>query len=155
MFLAIDTIHAESAIKPATEATEQQELAKAKRGLIKSHQKSNKKLEKKIEIKSKKIEKILVTLPEDSLIPDSVIESQLGGKMEIMMDHLMQIGEVELSAWDNLKSGNKLIEAKKYSAGLKKLDIAIKNLETKHEMLIVLNQDFDDFIAFLNSIQAK
>jgi hypothetical protein len=155
LFFSIDTVKAQTSLAPHGENPEKIALAKEKRSVIKELQKTNKKLEKQVEIKSKKLENILVKLPEESLIPEEILQNQLGGKMELIMDHLMQIGEVELSAWDNLKAGNNLINNHKYDVGLKKLNRAISDLEQKHEMLVNFIADLDELITFLSSTQEK
>lgn len=155
IFFSFDTVKAHALLSPLGENPQKITLAKEKRAVIKEHQTANKKLEKQIELKSKKLENILVKLPEDNLIPEEVLQNQLGGKMELIMDHLMQIGELELSAWDKLKTGNNLINNQKYDSGLNKLDEAIIDLEQKHEMLVNFIADLDELLTFFSSTQQK
>jgi hypothetical protein len=155
LFFSFDVVKAQNSLNPSNEDSEKITLAAEKRKIIREHQKANEKLETLIEKKSKKIEKILIELPNNTLIPDEVLQNQLDGKMDFIMNHLMQIGDVELSAWDNLNSGNRLINNKKYDAGLKKLDKSISNLERKHELLNHFITELDELLAFLNSIQNK
>jgi hypothetical protein len=122
---------------------------------IKLHQKTNEKIEKQIERKSKQVEKILVSLGKSSLVSQQVIEEQLNQKLEVIMTELMQIGEYETASWKHLNAANRQIKAKKYNAGIKNLNLADKNLENKHEALIIFNNELDAFLTFLKSLQYK
>lgn len=139
------------------ESDNSKKLAEIKeiRHSIKLHQKSNEKIEKQIERKSKDVEKVLVSLGQSSLVSQHVIEEQLNQKLEVIMTELMQIGEYETASWKYLNAANRQIKAKKYNAGIKNLNLADKSLVNKHEALIVFNNELDGFLTFLKSLQYK
>jgi tetratricopeptide (TPR) repeat protein len=138
-------------------ADNSKELSQIKeiRQSIKHYQKANEKLENKIEIKSKQIEKVLIKLPENSVLSQENVEEQLSLRLEGIMTQLMQIGEYETASWEYLKAGNKQINAKKYNNGIKNLKQAENALKNKNEMLSIFKEDLDAFLVFLNSLQYK
>lgn len=151
LIFSSDIIHAQV----ETDAADKLAQIKEIRQSIKNHLKNNKKLEGEIEKKSKQIEKVLVKLPENSLVSRQVVDEQLSPKLEGIMTQLMQIGEYETASWEHLNRGNKQLKNKKYDAGIKNLKQADTALEHKNEVMISFKQDLDEFLAFIDSLQHK
>jgi peptidoglycan hydrolase CwlO-like protein len=91
---SFDIIHAQVQTDSADKLVEIKEIRQS----IKHHLKNIKKLEGEIEKKSEQIEKVLVKLPENSLVSQQVVDQELNPKLEGIMTHLMQIGEYETAS---------------------------------------------------------
>lgn len=151
LIFSVDIIHAQVLTDDADKLTQIKEIRQS----IKQHLKANRKLEKQIERKSKQIEKVLVELPKDSLVPQRVIDEELSPKLEGIMTQLMQIGEYETASWEHLNRGNKQIKNKKYNEGIKNLKQADTALKNKYELMIGFMEDLDEFLVFIDSLQRK
>lgn len=148
---SFDIIHAQELSGEAEKLSQIKELRES----IKQHLKDNKKIEIQIEKSSKKVEKVLVKLPQNSLVSQEIIDEQISPKLEMIMSQLMQVGEYETSSWKHLNTANRLIKNKKYDAGVKHLGKANADLQEKHELMIVFEQDLEEFLIFINSLQHK
>jgi hypothetical protein len=151
LIFSFDTIHAQVPTDDVNKLVQ----VKGIRQSIRQHLKANHKLENEIEKKSKQIEKVLVKLPENSLVSQQVIDEEISPKLEGIMTHLMRVGEYETASWEHLNRGNKQIENKKYNAGIKNLEQADTALKNKHEVMIIFKKDLDEFLVFIESLQHK
>jgi hypothetical protein len=155
LFVSFNNVKASSIIEQPEQGVQKLEQIKEKRADIKKHERLNKKLENQVKKKDQQIDRLLVELYENNLIPQEMIENQMNDKLEFIMSQAMQIGEEDMAYWKHIKKANRQIEAKKYDLGIKNLDYALGNLEKRHEMLINFLKDLDDFHVFLNSLQHK
>ena len=151
LIFSFEIIHAQVQTDASDKLVEIKEIRQS----IRHHLKNNKKLEGKIEKKSKQIEKVLVKLPENSLVSQQVVDEELSPKLEGIMTQLMQIGEYETASWKHLNRGNKQLQNKKYDAGIKSLKQADIALKEKNEVMIRFKEDLDEFLVFINSLQHK
>jgi hypothetical protein len=151
LIFSFEIIHAQVQTDVADKLVEIKEIRQS----IRHHLKNNKKLEGEIEKKSKQIEKVLVRLPENSLVSQQVVDQELNPKLEGIMTQLMQISEYETASWKYLNRGNKQLQNKKYDAGIKSLKQADIALKDKNEVMIRFKEDLDEFLVFVNSLQHK
>lgn len=154
IFFSFDTAKAQTANPPEENSAQLLEIEE-KRNIIKEHLQKNKELEDIVEKKSKKVEDLLVKVPEITIVPQELLQSQIEERMDTIFAHLTEISEQEGIMWRSINSGNRDIEAKRYSAGIKKLNKTINALEAKYTHLTEFNSDLDDILAFLSSIQQK
>jgi hypothetical protein len=151
LIFSFEIIHAQVQTNVTDKLIEIKEIRQS----IRHHLRSNKKIEGEIEKKSKQIEKVLVRLPENSLVSQQVVDQELNPKLESIMTQLMQIGEYETISWKYLNTGNKQLKNKKYDAGIKSLKQADIALKEKNEAMIRFKEDLDEFLVFINSLQHK
>jgi hypothetical protein len=151
LIFSFDIVHAQVPTDDVNKLVQ----VKGIRQSIRQHLKANQKIEGQIEKKSKQIEKVLVKLPENSVVSQQVIDEQLNPKLEGIMTHLMQIGEYETASWEHLNKGNKQIKNKKYTEGIKNLKQADTALKNKHEVMVRFMEELDDFLVFIDSLQHK
>lgn len=154
LFFHFDIAKAQQLTPPKNDNAQLMEI-KEKRKLITKHLQKNKELENLVEIKSKKVEDLLVKVPENKVIPQAILQNQIGQYMDIIMNHLSRISEQEKIMWESINAANKDINKKNYTSGIKKLDRTIDALEKKYEYLTVFNKDLDDLLSFFSTIQQK
>jgi peptidoglycan hydrolase CwlO-like protein len=151
LIFSFDVIHGQTLANDADKLVQVKEIRQS----IKHHLKANEDIENKIERKSRQIDKMLVKLSEDNLIPQKVIDEQLNPRLEEIMTELMQVGKYERAAWRHMKRGNNLVKNKKYNEGIKHLREADTALKNKHEAMMKFAEELDAFLTFLNSLQNK
>ncbi len=151
LMFSFDIIHAQVSDDDADKLVQIKQIRQS----IKHHLKSDEKLENQIERKSKKVERVLVKIRKDNIVSQQIVDEQLSPKLEGIMTQLMQISEYETASWEYLNRGNKQIENKKYSAGIKNLKQANTALKNKHEIMISFREDLDELLVLIDSVQQK
>lgn len=151
MIFSFNTVNAKETDDKSTYAKEIEDI----RQLIKDEQSANETLENKVVKKSKQVEDLLVKVPSITLVPQDVIEQQINSRMKVILNHLTKISDEEEIMWKLLKRANKQIKAENYAVGIKNLNKALNSFNRRRDVLVEFDEDLDDFLAFLSSLQYK
>lgn len=151
MIFSFNTVNAKETDDKSTYAKEIEDI----RQLIEDEQSANETLENKVVKKSKQVEDLLVKVPSITLVPQDVIEQQINSRMKVILNHLTKISDEEEIMWKILKRANKQIKAENYAVGIKNLNKALNSFNRRRDVLVEFDEDLDDFLAFLSSLQYK
>ncbi|KPU42577.1 hypothetical protein OXPF_38770 [Oxobacter pfennigii] len=135
--------------------TQYREQIKSKMQKISELQRANKKLVRVTENKIKKIDELMMYMPENRVLSLEHIQQEMDAIQKNIQTDFEKIIELDSSIWKLLNTANKSIEKKDYITGINLLDRAIEKLEMKHSLLIQYDKSLDQYMKFIQSVELK